>query len=175
MAMSTFEKHLVLQGSPAAIADIAEAIRTEFSAEGFEVEVYNMSTGGADISITKGNLFKAVLGMKSALKVTLVPQSGGIAFDASVGIFGQQLIPSIISWFYLWPVLITQIWGLVKQSKLDDKALEVAQRVLRTATYSAPAIPASTQVAPAGKYCSNCGTALESEAKFCHNCGTKQA
>lgn len=173
--MATFEKHLVLQGSPAAIGDIAEAIKTEFSAEGFEVEVYNMSTGGADISITKGNLFKAVLGMKSALKVTLSPQNGGIAFDASVGIFGQQLVPTIISWFYLWPVLITQIWGLVKQSKLDDKALEIAQRVLHTATYSAPAIPDFTQKASSGKYCPNCGTAIESGAKFCPNCGTKQA
>lgn len=174
--MGTFEKHVFLNGSPAAIGEIVTAVKDEFSADGFEVEVYEMSTGGLDISITKGNLFKAVLGMKSALKVTLVPQNGGIAFDASVGIFGQQLIPSIISWFYLWPVLITQIWGLVRQAQLDDKALEIAQRVLASSTYSADfAAPELTQVTSAGRYCSNCGTLLDAEANFCPNCGTKKS
>lgn len=171
--MGTFEKHVVLQGSPAAIGEIAEAIKREFSAEGFEVLATSMSNGGTDISITKGNLFKAVLGMKSALKVTLVPQGNGIAFDASVGIFGQQLIPSIISWFYLWPVLLTQIWGLVQQSKLDDKALEIAQRVLYTSSYSTPVSPAMAESTSAGKFCPNCGIALEGVTKFCPNCGTK--
>lgn len=173
--MGTFEKHVLLEGSPAAIGEIAAAIQEEFSADGFEVQVCGMSNGGSDISITKGNFFKAVLGMKSALKVTLVPQNGGIAFEASVGIFGQQLIPSIISWFYLWPVLITQIWGLVRQAQLDDKALEIAQRVLASTTYSADfAASEQIQVPSAGRYCFNCGTLLDAEARFCPNCGTKQ-
>ena len=31
-----------------------------------------------------------------------------------------------------WPVAATQIWGLVKQSKLDDKAVAIAEKVAAT-------------------------------------------
>ena len=50
-----------------------------------------------DISITKGGLFKAVLGMKTALKVTLLPQGTEVSFEAGVGIWKQQAVPTIIS------------------------------------------------------------------------------
>ena len=76
-------------------------------------------------------MFKAVLGLKSALKVSLIPKDNAIAFEAGIGIFGQQAIPTIISMLFFWPVLITQIWGIVQQSKLDDKALEIAEEVLK--------------------------------------------
>lgn len=59
--------------------------------------------------------FKAVLGMRSALKVTLMHQTDGVLFDSNVGIYGQQAIPTVISMLFFWPVLIiTQIWGLVR-------------------------------------------------------------
>jgi hypothetical protein len=53
-----------------------------------------------------------------------------IAFEAGVGIFGQQAIPTIISMFFFWPVLLTQIWGLIQQSNLDDKAAEIVEKVI---------------------------------------------
>lgn len=171
--MGTFEKHVLLQGSPAAIADIAQAINDDFVSEGFEVQTSYMSNGGADISITKGSLFKAILGMRTALKVTLVPLDGAISFDATVGIFGQQLIPSIISLFYLWPVLITQIWGLVQQSKLDDKALEIAQRILDTSEYPMIDVQSTAPINVIANFCPNCGADLEGDANFCPNCGSK--
>ena len=168
--MSRYNTKTLLQAHPSQLEKIAEAIRTEFSNDGFEVMVDDLMSGGKDISITKGNMFKAVLGMKSALKITLTPQSDGILFDANVGIFGQQAIPTIISMFFFWPVLLTQIWGLVEQSKLDDRALAVAQRVINSAF--APAATPLYQNA-ATKFCTNCGTKIDQAAKFCPNCGAK--
>lgn len=57
------------------------------------------SASGNYFSISKGGIFKAVLGMKTALNVDLVPMTGGVTVTAKVGIFGQQVIPSIISAF----------------------------------------------------------------------------
>lgn len=164
--MGTFNTKQVIFGSPALIPAIANEIVKQFQSEGFEVTKQDMSTGGCDISITKGGVFKAVLGMKSALKVTLLPQGNTIDFEAGVGIFGQQAIPTIISMFFLWPVLITQIWGMVEQSKLDDKALEIANKVIVENGGRSVSDNSSTQ-SQSVEFCTGCGTKYESGMKYC--------
>ncbi len=108
--MATYSKKKLLSVHPNQIPQIAEAIRYEFEMDGFVVYIDNLMSGGKDISITKGGLFKAILGMRSALKLSLTPQTDGVMFHANIGIFGQQAIPTVIMLFYFWPVLITQIW-----------------------------------------------------------------
>lgn len=51
--------------------------------------------------------------MKTALKVNIIPNGNYIQITAGVGIFGQQAIPTVISMLFFWPVLITQISGMV--------------------------------------------------------------
>ncbi len=162
--MATFSKKRLLAASPSQITQITESIRQEFEADGFEVDIDTLLSGGSDISITKGNLFKAVLGMRTALKVKLFPQSNGVFFDASVGIFGQQAIPTAITLFVFWPVLLTQIWGLVQQSKLDDRALAAAERAIDNTSGSSNAN---------SLFCTSCGNKVESSANFCSKCGAK--
>ena len=125
--MAAFNTNKTLNGSVSLIPEIANRIENDFIREGYEVQKIALSSGGYDISITKGGLFKAVLGMKTALKVTLLPQGGNIYFEAGVGIWGQQAIPTVISMLFFWPVLITQIWGIVEQASLDDKAVALAE------------------------------------------------
>lgn len=173
--MGTFNTKKYLNGDPSLIPQIATRIENVFSAEGYDVQNQSLLSGGADISLSKGGMFKAVLGMKTALKVMLKPQGEGIFFEASVGVFGMQIIPAAIMWFVAWPVLVTQIWGLVQQSKLDDRVLQTAEDVIREHAmgYSAPA-PAPVMSAPEKKFCSNCGLELPADAVFCPICGTKQ-
>jgi len=160
--MSTFSKHQTIAASPSMIPEMAQAIRREFLRDGFEVSTENLYSGGIDISITKGGVFKAVLGMKTALKISLQPRENAVLFDANVGIFGQQVLPTIISMLFFWPVLITQIWGLIQQSQLDDRALMAAQSVVGNKT----SLSQSN-----GIFCPKCGKQIPSNAKFCSACG----
>ena len=162
--MATYSTQKLLDASASQIPQIAEAIRKDFADDGFEVYVDTLMSGGRDISITKGNLFKAVLGMRSALKVYLTPKQNGVFFDANVGIYGQQAIPTIISMLFFWPVLLTQIWGLIEQSALDDRALEVAERAISQKEPSAYTT-----------FCTNCGAKMEINTIFCPECGNKIA
>jgi len=164
--MATYSKKKLLQAHPSQIKNIADAICLEFENDGFEVKVDDLISGGKDISITKGGIFKAVLGMRSALKVTLIPQPEGILFDANVGIYGQQAIPAVISMFIFWPVLLTQIWGLIEQSALDDRALAAAEKAVGN-------VPMATLQSNDFKFCTNCGTKMDKSAKFCPECGHK--
>lgn len=134
------------------------------------------SASGNYFSISKGGIFKAVLGMKTALNVDLVPMTGGVTVTAKVGIFGQQVIPSIISAFFLWPVLLTQISGMIQQSKLDDQVVQFLEQTIRQIEVTQGAYTGSSSPQTAGEsgqFCTNCGTANPAGAKFCCGCGTK--
>ena len=69
---------------------------------------------------------------------------------------------------FFWPVLITQIWGMVEQAKLDDKALAIAMEVVN----SKQNISAST-VNNDKKFCTQCGAQNTVSSKFCSECGAK--
>ena len=164
--MSAFSQHKMLNASPALIPDMASAICQEFQRDGYEVNIENLYSGGKDISITKGGAFKAVLGMKTALKVTLQPRADAVSFDAGVGIFGLQALPTVISMFFFWPVLITQIWGMIEQANLDDRALMAAQSVAEH----------SSKTQQNGQsFCTTCGKAVAKGMQFCPYCGAKLA
>lgn len=167
--MGTFNTKKILYGSSSLIPTIAQRIQEEFLNDGYEVVTDPLSSGGYDISITKGGIFKAVLGMKSALKVTLIPSGNNINFEAGVGIWGQQAIPTVISMLFFWPVLVTQIWGMVNQSKLDDRALEIAYEVINMNSAMGENVNTSSQV---NKFCTNCGAKYSVNAKYCSECGT---
>ncbi len=63
------------------------------------------------------------------------PCDGGIRFETEAGIFGNQVIPTILVISGMWIVLVPQIWGLIHQSKLDDKALAIAEKVVYESKY----------------------------------------
>lgn len=164
--MGVFKTSKMLYGNPVLIPNISSAIVEEFRKDGYEVTSQDLVSGGKDISITKGGMFKAIIGMKTALKISLKPCDNKIQFEAGVGIFGLQAIPAAIALFVAWPVMITQIWGLVQQSKLDDKALEIAERVIYNNTQS-------NYKPEQYKFCANDGSRVPADAEFCPYCGRK--
>ena len=135
--MGTFKSTKTFFASPEIIPAIVKDITGTFTNEGYQVQAQDLISGGYDISITKGNMFKAVLGMKTALKVHIYPANEQIRVDAGVGIFGQQAVPTLISMFLFWPILITQISGMIAQAKMDDKVMMIAaDTLIRNCTIS---------------------------------------
>lgn len=128
---AVFKSSKEIEGDILLIPCIAEQIIKDFKSEGFEVES-QQTENLFDISLTNGGLVKTIVGMKTALKVNIYPQNGKIHIDAGIGVFGKQALPSAVTALVAWPVAATQIWGLVKQSKLDDKAVAIAEKVVAT-------------------------------------------
>lgn len=126
---AVFKSSKEINGDTLLIPCIAEQITKEFKAEGFEVDS-KQAENRYDISLTNGGLVKSAVGLKTALKVNIYPQNGNIHIDAGIGIFGKQALPSAVTALVAWPVVATQIWGIVKQSKLDDKAVAIAEKVV---------------------------------------------
>ncbi len=168
--MGTFKSSKTFFASPSLMPVIAEDIITAFTNEGYQVKSDSLISGGYDISITKGGMFKAVLGMKTALKISINSSGNNIYIEAGIGIFGQQVAPTIATLFIFWPIVITQIWGMVEQSKLDDKAIDIAaDTILRETTYTTQHVSVNVST----KFCTQCGNALPENATFCSGCGGK--
>lgn len=168
--MAIFSTEKDLNGNPSLIPTIAERIVQEFQMQGFTAKCDNYAGDVYDISLAKGSIFKAVLGMKSALKITLTPRGNSVHIKAGVGIFGQQAIPTAITMFAFWPVLIPQIWGMVQQSQLDDKAIAIAEQVVSESTMSSFYQESSSL---GTSFCPNCGNKVSGNANFCPSCGAK--
>jgi hypothetical protein len=172
--MGTFKTVKTFYAPVSLIPGIADEIKNVLSGEGYEVKHESLIGGGYDVSVTKGGLFKAAVGMKTALKIDIHPQGNAIYMEAGVGIFGQQAIPTIISMFFLWPVLLTQLWGMIQQSQLDERVIAIAEAYI-TGKQSANSVSESANVTgQSGKFCPVCGYPQPATANFCGNCGAKQ-
>ena len=106
------------------------------------------------------------IGMRTALKIKLEPAGDMIRFDAGVGIFGLQAIPTAITLFVTWPVLLTQIWGLIRQSELDDKALEIAKKAIRDLAHA-------NCLQEPDRRCPHDGCRIPANSAYCPYCGAK--
>lgn len=170
--MGVFKSSQMFPITVSDLTPVANDVTEYFKQKGFEVAKEKTLIGGWDISITKSGIFKTVLGLKSALKVEIEPMGTSTNVKAGVGVFGAQVVPVILLYFVGWPILVTQIWGLIQNSKLDEEALECARDSLVRHS-SAGIDPAKAVPAAVTKRCVNCGEQLSSLVKFCHFCGTK--
>jgi hypothetical protein len=179
--MAVFKSRRLFPYALRDLTPVARDVVEHFRKQEYEVSSQETITNGFDISITKGGIFKSVLGLKTALKISIEPANEMTKSQAGVGIFGQQAIPTAITLFVFWPVLITQIWGLVRSSKLDDEALNAIETSLkihgRETDQSVPSLrdaaaEAVVATSPSvNAFCTECGAALPVSAKFCPGCG----
>ena len=149
------------------IPDMTRMLEAALRLDGYETRSDSLLGGGMVVSITKGGLFKAIIGMKTALKVELRADNGNVLAKTSVGIWGHQIVPTVIMLLWFWPVLITQIWGLVQQSRLDAHVMEILGKAAEN-EHEAIDVPSEEVSA---RFCSECGKPVT--GNFCSNCGAK--
>lgn len=187
--MSVFKSEKLIGITVPDIAPVAHELIQHFQERDYEVSGAETEQGGWEISITKGGVFKAAVGLKTALKIAIQPQPGGTLVRAGAGIFGRQAVPTAIMMLVAWPVLFGQVWGLISQSKLDDEAIRVVEvslsRLSRLgdaqvtpALFGTPPplaeTAASVRPGTAEGFCTNCGERLPAQAKFCAACGQRR-
>jgi hypothetical protein len=114
------------------LGPVAQDLVRYFEGQDFETTETNLPGGGVQVSIRRGGTFKAIIGMKTALNIKVEPVEGGTQVDAGVGIFGQQAIPTIITALVFWPVIISQVWNMAQEAKLDEEALGVVEESLKS-------------------------------------------
>ena len=84
------------------IPDMTRMLEAALRLDGYETRSDLLLGGGMVVSITKGGLFKAIIGMKTALKVELRADNGNVLAKTSVGIWGHQIVPTMIMWLWFY-------------------------------------------------------------------------
>ena len=166
--MGAFESERDYPISLADLKPVAEDVTQHFQEQGYSVNVIKTQNYGYQLSLTKGGSFKAVLGLQSALNITIEPSSKGTYAHAGIGIWGKEALPGMVAAFVAWPVLLTQIWGLVQQSQLDVVALDAIG-----ASLQAHAERLDDQAGAPAYYCTNCGARVTGAATACPKCGAR--
>jgi hypothetical protein len=129
--MGTFNSSKTVPYVVEDLAPVAQDVMGHFESQDYEVTEAHIPTGGVQVSIRRGGTFKAIIGLKTALNIKIVPEANGTRVEAGVGIFGQQAIPTAITLLVFWPVLVAQVWNMAQESKLDEEALGVAEESLK--------------------------------------------
>ncbi|MCX5258827.1 zinc ribbon domain-containing protein [Streptomyces canus] len=165
--MSAFSSEKLIPVTVPDLMAVADDITAHFKERGYDTVRVAGPGGGHEIGITKGGVFKKALGLRTALKIEILPQPTGTLVRAGVGIFGKQAVPFAIAMLVTWPVLLTQVWGIINQAGLDDEAIKVAELTLNR-LHRLAGSPSSN-----GAYCHQCGHPRSGEALFCSNCGVR--
>ena len=129
--MGTFNSSKTVPYVVEDLAPVAQEVMAYFESQDYEVTEAHIPTGGVQVSIRRGGTFKAIIGMKTALNIKIEPVANGTTIEAGVGIFGQQAIPTAITLLVFWPVILTQVWNMAQEAKLDEEALRVAEQSLK--------------------------------------------
>ena len=164
--MAIFNANKFIYTTVTDLRGVIDDVKLRLEIQGYTVETQYVSDGGF-ISLSKGGLFKTLAGMKTSLNVTLKVAGKGVFVETKVGLLGQQAIPTALSMLVLWPVIITQVIGMVNQAKLDDEVIAMIEEAIK-------AEENEVKSSSAGEFCHECGKAIQEGSTFCSACGTKQ-
>lgn len=186
--MSAFKSERFFDGPAVDVEGTARELAAHFAQRAYQVETIQVGPDAWQVGITRGGVFKAALGLRSALKIDLEQRPKGLYVHAGAGIFGKQAVPTAITMLVAWPVILTQVWGLVREAGLDDEAIRVVEvsvarqhRLLEIGTvepgaFPAPSTPQPPLLAPPpssrSRFCPACGTEHPAAARFCSGCGS---
>lgn len=160
--MGAFTSTTIINAPKEFIPYACRQIKQTFEAEGFEYTLNTESYDKTVITIAKGNFVKQIVGLKQGLEISFAQEGDSISISAKGTVIKDQAIATAIMLFITWPVVIPQIIGLIKQSKLDDRVIEVVNSAL--SEYNNAEKPV---------FCPNCGTQVKSIDGVCANCGER--
>jgi hypothetical protein len=181
--MSIFKCEKFIPISVADLEPVAHDVEAHFQQRSYQVSSMQTAVGTWEVDITSGGMFKAAVGLKSALKIQIEAIPAGTIVRAGAGIFGKQAVATVITMFVAWPVILTQAWGIIRQAGLDDEAVRIIEvslsrqdRAARGRNGQAPEPEAASSAPTAahgitGVHCAGCGTQLEQSSRFCPHCG----
>jgi hypothetical protein len=158
--MSVFRVTKLVPATTADLTPVAQAVMKHFADQDYEVSGEQAGPQCWEIGIHKGGTFRAIVGMKVALRIRIKTVDMSTQMEARIGMLESQGISTAVSMLAFWPVVVTQTWGLVKQSKLDEEAIAVAEEALLTSSATQDSV----------HFCHECGAVVAKGVTACPAC-----
>ena len=128
--MGTFNSSTTVPYHVEDLSPVAQDVMRHFEQQDYEVTETPISTGGVQVSIRRGGVFKAIIGLKTALNVRIEPVANGTKVEAgrhlrAAGHPDGDHVAGILA------VIIAQVWNMAQEAKLDEEALRVSEQSLK--------------------------------------------
>jgi len=161
--------------------ELTDNLQDWYKSQNFTVQMLDVHGGGILIqtSTSKGGWRDAV-GMSSALNVVLHQNGSTLSVEIGAGKWMDKAAVGAVSLFVLWPLAVTNAWGVWKQSQLPKQTYDFIQKVIDTkvaAQYVPPIQSLQSQPITFSestgsfKFCPACGNSVGESDRFCSKCG----
>ena len=70
---------------------------------------------------TIGRILRNITGTHTKASLTLEPLGNDLKMTLSGGMWWDKILAFTICWFFLWPLLVTMILGIIGQNKLHNQ------------------------------------------------------
>jgi hypothetical protein len=114
--------------------------------------------------------FAAVV--KAFLKLGMEQYYHGVNMGSKIRLSEKQLPDLYLKLPPICPklnILVTQIWGLVRQSSLDEKTIEIAEASIQRQIIEGQSTSLGNNTG--NFFCTKCGTPATQGVNFCGQCG----
>ncbi|MBC7249994.1 MAG: zinc ribbon domain-containing protein [Anaerolineae bacterium] len=158
--------------------ELAGVVSDWFQSQQFETQILEAPGGGLVVQARQPETWRSILGMSSALNVTMTRQDENLIVQMGAAKWVDKAAVGAVGLLLFWPALIPAAYGAWKQKQLPNQVFQLIDQYVATgqvpvippAPAPAKKAPAPT-AAPAGLQCPSCGQPVREGAKFCDNCG----
>jgi hypothetical protein len=159
------------------LRELAGVVSDWFQNQQFEVQTLEAPGDGLVVQARQPETWRSILGMSSALNVTMTPQGENLVVQMGAAKWVDKAAVGAVGVLLFWPALIPAAYGAWKQKQLPNEVFQLIDQYVATGQVpvAAPApvkspTPAAAP-APSGLRCPSCGQTVREGAKFCDHCG----
>ncbi len=116
------------------VMQLASSLDTWYQSLGFETQMLKTQFGGLIIQARKEGFLRTVVGMSSAITVSINQQDAYLLIEVGGANWADKAGAAAIGYIVFWPTLISAGFGVYEQSKLIKQTWDVIHRYISTFT-----------------------------------------
>lgn len=129
--MSLFDQNIHWDYPPDQLSAVIPQLVDQLLLRGYRVTHALQPDGSHLVSISRGGFWAGCIGMSTTLNLIFRSEGQGILMQTDVGLFRKQALPTAVTFLLFWPVAVTQTWGIIKQSRLDQEITDLCGSLFR--------------------------------------------
>jgi len=121
-------KHRIINGRASRLQDCADSVVSRYRAQGYVAQQARFTDAGNDGILVQvknagddgAGWFKALSGLQTCACLKLTTCGNDLSVEAMPGKWIDKIAVQVVSWIVLWPLFVTSIVGIYRQSKLVE-------------------------------------------------------
>ncbi|WP_103666463.1 zinc ribbon domain-containing protein [Pseudanabaena sp. BC1403] len=159
--------------------ELADNLQDWYKSKNFTVQKLTVDGGGVLVQASQGG-WRDVVGISSSLNVVLRQNESTLLVEIGAGKWLDKAAVGAVGVFFLWPLAVTNAWGVWKQSQLPKQTYDFIQKAIDmkvAAQYTPstqsllPQLGALNDSTNSFKFCPACGNSVGENDRFCSKCG----